>query len=810
MTTSTKQTLVAGAATVLAAWSLTALFVSMGWFWRAALAAAVVAGAGLGARALRAPRLLVPVAQLVALLLYLTLSFVSATAYVAVLPSPAAIAAVGELIRQANDTIVTQAAPIAPTPGVLLLATAGVGAIAVLVDALAVGWRRPALAGLPLVALYVVPITTVPTGVPWWSFLLAAVGWLAVLLVDSEDRVTRWGRRTRRTGGRAGGLLERVDAAYLLRPARRLGLGAVALAVVVPVIAPSIGDGALPWSTGIGNGAGHGTSRVTIVNPILDLRKDLNQRASNELLRFTTTADAPPYIRVVTLDNFSGTTWSPTALHVPNSHDVNDGLPIPPGLAADVARTTVTTQISITDYNDSWLPLPYPASHVSVPGLWLWDGTTFNVFSTQRKTSGLDYRVESLQLQPTVAQLKAAGQPTADVTNDLALPVDLPVSVRQTAAKVAGEGSRYEQALRLQNWLRQFRYDTTAPDGNGSDAIAAFLERGSGFCVHFASAMAVMARSQGIPARVSVGFLPTTQDDKGEWVIRAQDAHAWPELYFEGLGWIRFEPTPAARTGAPPAYAPAADTGGAVAVPTFPGASAPVGGTAPGQAGGQVPKGAEPLEGASRSPGTAAGTDTGFALPHIGPWVWVVLALLALGCVPALWRSRVRARRLRRGTDDAAWARAVWEELRASAIDLRYHWSDTLTPRAIASAMFRHGFLGAEAREALERLAATAERAHYARSVGQVGDLEADLRLVRSRLAARRSRRTRVRAALAAPTLRDEWQNLRADLAEAAGRRRGPGKAVAESPAGVELGRGSESLERAASSRSRDEGRSRQ
>ncbi|MGM3293757.1 transglutaminase-like domain-containing protein, partial [Escherichia coli] len=84
--------------------------------------------------------------------------------------------------------------------------------------------------------------------------------------------------------------------------------------------------------------------------------------------------------------------------------------------------------------------------------------------------------------------------------------------------------------------------------GNGGDELEEFLtddEDGrTGYCEQFASAMAVMARSLGIPARVAMGFLEPTEEGRGQWVYSTDDLHAWPELYFAGQGWVRFEPTP--------------------------------------------------------------------------------------------------------------------------------------------------------------------------------------------------------------------------------------------------------------------------
>src|SRR5690606_17583001 len=106
----------------------------------------------------------------------------------------------------------------------------------------------------------------------------------------------------------------------------------------------------------------------------------------------------------------------------------------------------------------------------------------------------------------------------------------------------------------LQTYLRgvDFSYSEEAPvdegfDGTGMDALAIFLERKTGYCVHYASAMAVMARELGIPARIAVGFQPGARrfnDGSNIYEVSTDDLHAWPELYFDGVGWLRFEPTP--------------------------------------------------------------------------------------------------------------------------------------------------------------------------------------------------------------------------------------------------------------------------
>src|SRR5690606_28719934 len=92
-------------------------------------------------------------------------------------------------------------------------------------------------------------------------------------------------------------------------------------------------------------------------------------------------------------------------------------------------------------------------------------------------------------------------------------------------------------------------------DAVGDDDLLAFLSPAgrTGYCEQFSASMALMARSLGIPARVAVGFL-SPERAGNDWVFSAHDLHAWPELYFEGAGWVRFEPTPGSRSGGAPDY----------------------------------------------------------------------------------------------------------------------------------------------------------------------------------------------------------------------------------------------------------------
>ncbi|MFQ3677545.1 MAG: transglutaminase domain-containing protein, partial [Fimbriimonadaceae bacterium] len=126
----------------------------------------------------------------------------------------------------------------------------------------------------------------------------------------------------------------------------------------------------------------------------------------------------------------------------------------------------------------------------------------------------------------------------------------VPASVVQLALETAaGSQSPWEAAYRIQREIeRRARYNLRAPAAPaGQDPVEYFLmgPRREGYCDLFASAMVLMARSVGIPARIAVGYYPAgmTRNDDGWWLLREADAHAWAELYFPDLGWVVFDPT---------------------------------------------------------------------------------------------------------------------------------------------------------------------------------------------------------------------------------------------------------------------------
>ncbi len=180
-------------------------------------------------------------------------------------------------------------------------------------------------------------------------------------------------------------------------------------------------------------------------------------------------------------------------------------------------------------------------------------GAVYN-FDSQRAISR--YEAESDIAGATPAELRAAARdyPLPIATQYLRLPT-LDPRVPQLAAQITRSARNdFDRAAAIENHLRtRFGYTLQLPQSRVKDPIANFLfERKQGHCEYFASAMAVMLRTLGIPSRVVTGFRSDEFNDlTGNYVVRAKDAHAWVEAYFPGYGWQTFDPTPAGNGGTP-------------------------------------------------------------------------------------------------------------------------------------------------------------------------------------------------------------------------------------------------------------------
>lgn len=214
----------------------------------------------------------------------------------------------------------------------------------------------------------------------------------------------------------------------------------------------------------------------------------------------------------------------------------------------------------------------------------------------------------------------------------------------------ATAGSPYEAALAVETWLRLnggFRYDEQPPRVAGEPLARFVLDQKRGYCQHFAGAMAVMLRMLGVPARVAVGFT-SGRNDEGEWVVSDTDAHAWVEAWFDGHGWLPFDPTPGRGTFTA-SYTVASDS---------PTAARALG---RGAIGDVPPATTDTTTATGSSRGTGrGGTEDG------SRWPWL-LVLLAIAPITALALAKTGRRRIRYATSDP---RRVATAARAELLDV--------------------------------------------------------------------------------------------------------------------------------------------
>ncbi|QTD97981.1 transglutaminase TgpA family protein [Streptomyces cyanogenus] len=746
--------LCAAAATLMASCALLPLVAEPTWLLQLVPLVAVQTGVGAAARRVPLGRLLTVAAQVLVTLMLLTLVFARQHAIAGLVPGPDTFRYFAELLQQGADDVSRYAIPAPVTDGIKLMLIGGALVVGLLVDVIAVTFRSAAPAGLPLLALYSVAAGLSGGGAGWLWFLVAAAGYLMLLLAEGRDRLAQWGRVF--GGAPRGPGAPEAGAVAPVRTGRRIGAVALGVALMVPLALPSMHGGLLDAAgTGVGPGRGDGGT-ISAVNPLVSLRDNLNTNDDRQVLTLRTDTNdiSDLYLRIVSLDEFDGTTWTPAQRHIVG---VPDRLPTPIGLDPDVKRGTVRTLVRAADwYAQNWLPMPYPPNEVKVDGRWRYEPVGMTLVGDRGQTTrGASYQVTSLDVRPTPRQLATAPQPPAALQSEYTkVPSSLPKVVERTAKQItAGANSHYEEAVKLQDWFAVtggFQYDTSVKVGRGPGAIANFLKQKEGFCVHFSFTMAAMARTLGIPARVAVGFAPGTMQADGTVAVTQKDAHAWPELYFEGVGWTRFEPTPT--RGTTPSYTQPDTPGSSLpqeALPSKGASSAPSASASPSES---CSSDLRKLQ-ACDSPSAAAapqqdgdGTDW---------WGWLLIALAAL-LVPAvplspwLWRQRVRAQRLgghaRTAEGAAVHTLAAWQELTDSAWDHGIPPDESLTPRKAADRIVRLGRLDPATGTAVHRLADAVEQVLYAPRPRPPAGAAEDVRRVTEGLRAGVSTGTRLRA----------------------------------------------------------------
>ena len=656
------------------------------WLLGAILLSAAVLAVGYIARRYRLAAVAVTLTELAALTVALTFVFFRETALLWIVPTPATLRAIAESLETAATEITMGAAPLDAGRDLSFLIVGATALLAIIIDHVVLTARMPLLAAVGLIAVSLIPSIAVPRAVDVVAFVMLAGAVLFLIRAETRAREPKAERAASRSAGVA---------------ATALGIGAIAVVVAI-VAAPLLPQPAIQAGGG-GVGVGPG------IDVSLQLGDDLRRPRETVALTVRTTHSVPPYLRAATLSRFDGGVWDPDrARSVPLTSDMALS---EVGVAPDIRLAEYTTTIEVKDLVSPWLPVPFPA--VGVSGLaGAWEAVPFNrtVVSRETSTAGQRYEVVTHVPRPTVEQIRASTARNSSISEEMRqLPGGMPEVIGATAVQVtAGAATDYDRLAMLQRWFRssgEFSYSLDSPvedrfDGSGAQAVARFLEVQEGYCVHFASAFALMARTLGMPSRIVVGYLPgdaTTDEveDQTVYEVSSSQLHAWPEVFFEGIGWVAWEPT--VGLGTPTTFSPAATLAdnpgeGEEVVPT-PTASASA-----------LDPGADediPDQGVV---GAGGSSTTINPLPAFG----MVLGVLAALAIPALVQG-IRTRRLlsaaRQGDVVAAWT-----VVQGAAIDLGIPAPASDSPRALGYRLIHeHG----APLEATTRLVSAIERASY-------------------------------------------------------------------------------------------------
>lgn len=258
----------------------------------------------------------------------------------------------------------------------------------------------------------------------------------------------------------------------------------------------------------------------------------------------TGTAELTPryYWRQLTYDYYNGRGWFATGTWT-ERFPAGATLPIPVRADYRVLRQSVT----VLDETQTFVAVAGTPLAVDHPFSVAWRGSG-DIFAALTEAS--TYRADSLLPQVSAAQLRAAGtQYPPDITaRYLQLPPDTPERVLSLARELtAGQPTAYDRAIAIETYLRStYPYNLNVPLPDASkDVVDYFLfELQRGYCDYYATAMVVLARAAGLPARLVVGYATGTYEpERDAYLVREKNAHAWVEVYFPGYGWIEFEPT---------------------------------------------------------------------------------------------------------------------------------------------------------------------------------------------------------------------------------------------------------------------------
>ena len=457
------------------------------------------------------------------------------------LPTLDTLRAIGEAAGQVGEEARLRVSPTEPIDPLVMAGLVGVWAALFSCHALAFRAGSPLLALVPPLALVVFADSVLDEVVrPVYGVLFLVAG-LAVVFADAMRRLQGWGPIW--TGpGRTTRLLPSTG-----RGARRIAVTAVAAAAIAPFVMPGFGGKAV-----IDISAVNQDDRVR-VSPLVSVAARLTSGEPVDVFEVAT--EAPSYWRMTALERFDGIEWSPGD---------EPAIALTPGqdLAAATGREVEATFTVLNDVGYDWLPMGVRPRSVDIDVPVTWAAETETLRTEEPLDAGDAYGASFTLPAPDADQLVDEVFPDPSAYPELVqLPEDLPPEIEAIAQEwtedAANDYERIEAIEARFNDVANFQYSLDVSPREDGESLLEFLTISKrGFCQQFASAMAVMLRTLGIPARVAVGYTQGTIVGTGDVRrVGTDDLHAWVEVRFPTFGWLPFEPTPGRANPAMASYA---------------------------------------------------------------------------------------------------------------------------------------------------------------------------------------------------------------------------------------------------------------
>ncbi len=640
--------------TFVSMFALTTLIEDRAWLRAVFLVLALVTTANLLTRAATRSRFLPTLASLVtAIVVMIPLFAVDQDGVRDLLPTPSAIGDLWQAMANGVTYAADTPAPAVATTPLVALLTGFAVAVFIVADHLAASWRAVAVSGVVLMLPWT-PAIFIQFQVPLWALFATAACWMIAMGAARSSMVTH------RTAPMSGAVIA-TSAALLVT------------VLVVPAALGGNGWGSIPRFN-----APDSLETSTRLNLALDLRNSLTVNSEQVVMTYTSTGSHPDTLRVYTYRNFDGSMWTREKAEPTDTVPATGPVlwPLEPAGWDEAKR--VTLDMNVTRLSERNLPIPTFPRAVSVDDSWSYSPSRDEVTTSGKGTRDLQYSIDTDlayftadNLQASQAAINAGGDEIGGGYTDVPSSVDL-ARLQSLAISITEDAtSQYGQAVALQNYLRNtenFTYDTSVSPDGGGDSVSQFLDDRAGYCVQFATTMVMLSRSLGIPSRLAVGFLGGHLTDNNIWAVRSGDAHAWPELYFPGEGWVRFEPTPAVQTGSAPQYTMDSASGG------FGSGSVTIPSAEPNTSGNPN----APVN--TTDPETGSGDTTGDS--GVAWWLIAVMVLVAAAAGAGAWmlRQRAAARAIAHGPE------AAWVSLRARVPEA-LRWPLSLTPLEAADGL---------------------------------------------------------------------------------------------------------------------------